>query len=334
MAEPRASPLLVVEDLRVRFTGPPAVDAVRGIDYTIGAGESFGIVGESGSGKSASALALLGLLPSHSATVTGSARLEGLDLVAASDRELRSVRGARVGVVFQDPLSSLNPVLTVGRQITEMVELHTGLRRGAARRRAIELLELVGIAAADRRVDDYPHQFSGGMRQRAMIAMALSCEPALVIADEPTTALDVTVQAQIVELLRDLRTRTGMSILLISHDLGVIAGLAERVAVMYAGRIVETGPVQRLLKAPRHPYTVGLLRSMPRLDRPRSAPLNPIEGSPPDLSAIPAGCPFEPRCAWAIPTCRTVDPPLMPVAPDRLQLTACHNPPNEDERAA
>jgi oligopeptide/dipeptide ABC transporter ATP-binding protein len=317
-------PLLTVEGLRVTFTGERTVHAVRGLSYEIGPGERLGLVGESGSGKSVSTLALLGLLPAHSSEVTGSAVFAGQELIGASDRTLRAIRGAKVSMVFQDPLISLNPVLTIGRQITETVRVHTGLSKSAANERAVELLQLVGIAAPQRRVHAYPHELSGGMRQRAMIAMALSCQPALLIADEPTTALDVTVQAQILELLRRLRAELGMATLLITHDMGVVAGFVDRLAVMYAGRIVEIGPTQQVLSNPAHPYTVGLLRSLPRLDRPRQAELLSIEGAPPDLSTEPVGCPFRPRCAWAIDQCATEDPPLESAGPGRAH--ACWSP--------
>jgi oligopeptide/dipeptide ABC transporter ATP-binding protein len=271
-------------------------------------------------------------------------KLDGTELVGMSEGDLKGVRGGRIGMIFQDPLSSLNPVLTIGRQITESLETHKGIEGAAAKRRAVELLELVGIPNAGRRVSEYPHQFSGGMRQRAMIAMALACEPSLLIADEPTTALDVTIQAQILDLIGRLRTELGMAVLLITHDLGVVAGFADRVAVMYAGRIVETGLTEEVLEQPRHPYTVGLLRSMPRLDRVRQARLTPIEGSPPDLSGDLVGCAFAPRCAWRIEICRSVDPALEPVAEaaatagatplTALHRSACHDQPTQPEVVA
>jgi oligopeptide/dipeptide ABC transporter ATP-binding protein len=342
--EPRSgTPLLSVDGLRVEFAGRGrVVKAVRGLTYDIGPGETIGLVGESGSGKSVSALSLLGLLPKRVGNVTGGqAIFQGQDLLHLSEDKLRKIRGARIAMIFQDPLSSLNPVLTIGRQITEAIETHRGLSSSAAKKRAIELLELVGIPSPAARVNDYPHQFSGGMRQRAMIAMALSCEPSLLIADEPTTALDVTIQAQILELLRRLRTELGMAVLLITHDLGVVAGFADRLAVMYAGRIVELGPTATILADPAHPYTIGLLRSLPRLDRPRQAALTPIEGSPPDLAANIAGCPFAPRCAWRLDRCWTDDPPLEIAHGERHadatlagQLVACHNQPTREEALA
>ena len=319
-----AAPLLSVNDLQVQFTGRGrVVRAVRGLSYDIAPGETIGLVGESGSGKSVSALSLLGLLPKRVAQVTaGTAVFQGQDLLRLPEDKLRKVRGARIAMIFQDPLSSLNPVLTIGRQITEAIETHRGMGRRQANQRAIELLELVGIPGAKSRIKDYPHQFSGGMRQRAMIAMALSCEPSLLIADEPTTALDVTIQAQILELLRRLRTELGMAVLLLTPDLGVVAGFADRLAVMYAGRLVELGPTETVLADPAHPYTIGLLRSLPRLDRPRQAALTPIEGSPPDLASSLEGCPFAPRCAWRIDRNWTDDPPLELAGGERAEALA------------
>ncbi|MBV9354762.1 MAG: ABC transporter ATP-binding protein, partial [Chloroflexi bacterium] len=336
------APLLTVEHLRVEFAGRRVVHAVRGLSYTIAPGETLGLVGESGSGKSVSALALLGLLPKRVGRITaGSVRFEGRELVGLPENQLRDIRGARIAMIFQDPLSSLNPVLTIGRQITEGLETHRGLGHGAARARAVELLDLVGIPDARGRVNDYPHQFSGGMRQRASIAMALACEPVLLIADEPTTALDVTIRAQILDLLTRLRADLNMAILMITHDLGVVAGFADRLAVMYAGRIVETGPTEGVLARPEHPYTVGLLQSLPRLDRPRQTELKPIGGAPPDLASHIRGCPFAPRCAWRLDRCWSVDPDLLPSerdAPSRSvpapHLAACHNRPSLAEAAA
>jgi oligopeptide/dipeptide ABC transporter ATP-binding protein len=328
----RSGPLLHVEDLRVEFLGRRPVHAVRGLTYTIGPGEAVGLVGESGSGKSVSALSLLRLLPEKAARITsGRAVFQGRDLLAMSPSELEDVRGDRVAMVFQDPLIYLNPVLTVGEQVAESLQRHRGLARSEALGRAEELLALVGIPNARGRLRDFPHQFSGGMRQRAMIAMALACDPLLLIADEPTTALDVTIQAQILDLLRTLRDEKGMALLLITHDLGVVAGVTDRVAVMYAGRVVEAGPTGPLLAAPRHPYTAGLLRSLPRVDRPRQSALTPIEGAPPDLSATLVGCPFRPRCARAVERCATDDPPL--VASDAGRALACWSPLPEEAPA-
>jgi len=338
-----ATPLLSVTDLQVEFVGRGrTVRAVRGLSYDVGPGETIGLVGESGSGKSVSALSLLGLLPKRVGRVSGgTAVFGGKDLLTMSEDELRKIRGAQIAMIFQDPLSSLNPVLSIGRQITEAIETHKGMSTKEAKKRSIELLDLVGIPSAAARVNDYPHQFSGGMRQRAMIAMALSCEPSLLIADEPTTALDVTIQAQILDLLRRLRTELGMAVLIITHDLGVVAGFADRLAVMYAGRLVELGPTETLLADPAHPYTVGLLRSLPRLDRPRQAALTPIEGSPPDLASALEGCPFAPRCGWRLTRCWTDAPQLVTAGGERLedaQLTghrvACHDQPTRDEAIA
>ncbi len=338
------APLLAVDNLRVEFAARRVVHAVRGLSYTIAPGETLGLVGESGSGKSVSALALLGLLPKRVGRITaGSVRFEGRELVGLPEDQLRHVRGARIGMIFQDPLSSLNPVLTVGRQITEGLETHRGLNHTAASKRAVELLDMVGIPAARRRVHDYPHQFSGGMRQRAMIAMALACEPTLLIADEPTTALDVTIRAQILDLLGRLRAELRMAVLLITHDLGVVAGFADRLAVMYAGRIVETGQTEDVLARPEHPYTVGLLQSLPRLDRPRQAELKPIGGAPPDLASQIVGCPFAPRCAWRLELCWSVDPEILPVGRDAnvdarpglsQHFAACHDRPTLEEVVA
>jgi oligopeptide/dipeptide ABC transporter ATP-binding protein len=341
-----AVPLLAVEGLRVEFAGRRRVYAVRGLSYTIAPGETLGLVGESGSGKSVSALALLGLLPKPVGRITGgSVRFQGRELVGVPEEQLRHIRGARIGMIFQDPLSSLNPVLTIGRQLTEGLETHRRLSHSAASQRAVELLDMVGIPAARRRMDEYPHQFSGGMRQRAMIAMALACEPALLIADEPTTALDVTIRAQILDLLGRLRAELKMAILMITHDLGVVAGFADRLAVMYAGRIVETGPTENVLARPEHPYTVGLLQSLPRLDRPRQTELKPIGGAPPDLASQIVGCPFAPRCAWRLPVCWSIDPELLPSDRDApvdaergsgpsQHLAACHDRPTLEEAAA
>ncbi len=339
----RGTPLLSVRDLHVEFAARGrVVRAVRGVSYDIGAGETIGLVGESGSGKSVSALSLLGLLPKRGARIpVGSAIFEGQEILNLSDEKLAQIRGNRLAMIFQDPLSSLNPVLSIGRQITEAIETHRNVTRKEAATRAAELLELVGIPDAAARLGNYPHQFSGGMRQRAMIAMALSCEPSLLIADEPTTALDVTIQAQILELLKRLRTELHMAVLLITHDLGVVAGFADRLAVMYAGRLVELGPTELLLSDPAHPYTVGLLRSMPRLDRPQKAALTPIEGSPPDLAGDLRGCPFAPRCAWRIDVCATDDPELVPVGGERRvqagtadHFAACHHQPTRAEAIA
>ena len=305
--------LLEVRGWKVEFpTRGAPVRAVRGIEFSIDRGETVGLVGESGSGKSVTVLGLLSLLP-PTAVISGEAFFEGRDLRLHSSSQLRKVRGGQIGIIFQDPLSSLNPVLTIGNQIGEALRLHRGLRGSAARSRAVELLDLVGIADASRRLGQYPHELSGGMQQRVMIAAALACEPKLLIADEPTTALDVTIQAQILELLARLRTELGMAVLLITHDLGVVAGFADRVNVMYAGSIVETGDTAAVLSNPRHPYTLGLLRSVPRLDRPREEEVVPIPGRPPDLRALLESCAFAPRCAFAFDRCLTSRPGLIEV---------------------
>ncbi|MBI4493504.1 MAG: ABC transporter ATP-binding protein, partial [Chloroflexi bacterium] len=280
-------------------------------------GEALGLVGESGCGKSVGALSLMRLVPSPPGrTVEGEVLFQGRDLLKLSDDRIRRVRGNEIAMIFQDPMTSLNPVLTIGRQITEALELHKGMNGSTARKRAIELLDLVGIPAAAARIDDYPHQFSGGMRQRVMIAMALSCDPKLLIADEPTTALDVTIQAQILDLIKRLQKDLGMALILITHDLGVVAGIADKIRVMYAGYIVESAPSDEVFRNPRHPYTLGLLRSIPRIDEPRKEKLIPIEGLPPDLINAPPGCPFAPRCAYALDRCRQENPSLASVAED------------------
>jgi oligopeptide transport system ATP-binding protein len=310
-------PLLEVRDLKTQFfTQDGVVKAVDGVSFYVDEGETLGIVGESGCGKSVSVLSVMRLIPQPPGKIVGGEVLfDGQDLVTMSDDEIRRVRGNKIAMVFQDPMTSLNPVLTIGRQIEEALELHMDMNKNEARKRTAELLSMVGIPEAEARLDDYPHQFSGGMRQRAMIAMALACNPALLIADEPTTALDVTIQAQIVELVKRLRDDIGMAIIWITHDLGVVAGLADRMMVMYAGHVVEEAPVKEVYADPRHPYTLGLLLSLPRLDVIRAKKLTSIEGLPPDLIALPPGCPFEPRCVYAIDKCREVRPELEPVGP-------------------
>ena len=307
-----SEPVLQVRDLHVTFAG--GVRAVRGVNFELARGEVLGIVGESGSGKSASAQAVMGLLPAN-AEVVGSVKLGGKELVGLGDAELSQVRGKSIAMVFQDPLSALTPVYTIGDQITEAILIHNDTTKDAAHARAVELLELVGIPRAGDRAKAFPHEFSGGMRQRVMIAMALSCEPKLLLADEPTTALDVTIQAQILELIKRLRQELGMAIIMITHDLGVVAGIADRINVMYAGYIVETATADEIFHNPRHPYTLGLLKSIPRLDEPRKEKLVPIEGLPPDLVDPPKGCPFQPRCPYAIERCVTENPSLEPVVP-------------------
>jgi oligopeptide transport system ATP-binding protein len=317
--------LLSVEELRVEFwTRRGTVHAVNGVSFDIAPGETLGIVGESGCGKSVTSLAILGILPRAGRVTGGRAVFEGEDLIGRPDRELRRIRGKEIAMIFQDPMTSLNPVLTVGRQIRESIETHFDLDRKEAARRVVELLDQVGIPEAKRRADDYPHQFSGGMRQRAMIAMALACEPKLLIADEPTTALDVTIQAQILDLLRALVAERDTALVMITHDLGVVAGMCERVHVMYGGMVMETGPAEDVFRSPRHPYTLGLLQSVPRLDTPRGRKLHPIEGAPRDMLRPPSACPFAPRCAYEVEQSRQEVPPLVEIAPGHK--VACFNP--------
>jgi oligopeptide transport system ATP-binding protein len=296
--------LLELRNLRTVFrTEDGPVTAVNGLSFSLDPGETLGIVGESGSGKSVTALSVMRLLP-RSATMTADAiGFGGESLLAKSEAEMRRIRGHRIAMIFQDPMTSLNPVLTIGEQIAEAVRVHLGLGRADARRKAIEMLEKVRVPAASTRLDDYPHQFSGGMRQRVMIAMALSCNPELLIADEPTTALDVTIQAQILELMNDIQRETGTAIILITHDLGVVAGVCRNVLVMYAGNLVEYGTAAHIFEKPRMPYTQGLLASLPRLDKSDRKRLVPIKGQPPNLLNLPAGCSFAPRCAYTMPVC-------------------------------
>ena len=325
-------PLLSVENLRVQFwTQRGTVYAVNGVSFEIAAGETLGIVGESGCGKSVTSLALLGILPRAGRVTSGHASFGGRDLLRLPDRELRRIRGKEIAMIFQDPMTSLNPVLTIGKQIREALKTHFGMDRKDADARATELIDRVGIPSASSRLRDYPHQFSGGMRQRAMIAMALACEPKLLIADEPTTALDVTIQAQILALLRELVAEEDAALILITHDLGVVAGMCERVNVMYAGMFMETGSADRLFATPRHPYTLGLLQSVPRLDAPRAAKLRPIEGAPRDMLNPPAACPFQPRCRYEVEESRRSVPPLRPI--DSGHFVACFNPVPADEWA-
>ncbi|MDQ6728698.1 MAG: ABC transporter ATP-binding protein, partial [Actinomycetota bacterium] len=298
------------------------VAAVRGVDLSVDAGRVLGVVGESGSGKTVAMLAVLGLLPS-TARVTGSVRFEGRELLGLAPRDLRKLRGARIGMIFQDPKTSLNPVQTIGHQIVEGIRIHhPEVGRKEAARRAVELLSLVGIPEPDRRARDYPHQFSGGMCQRAMIAMAVANDPVVLVADEPTTALDVTIQAQILDLLRTIRRERDVAVVLISHDLGVVAGTADDVAVMYAGRVVERGPVDDVYERPRHPYTQGLLASIPRLTDDARGPLRSIGGGAPSLLRLPGGCAFHPRCPHERPDCRVDDPRLRVLGAVRV---ACHH---------
>ena len=307
------TPLLVVEDLALRFGGGPS-NVVDGVSFDVAAGETLCIVGESGCGKSVTSLALMGLLPMPPAEIVrGRALFEGRDLLALSRREIGRLRGDRMAMIFQEPMTSLNPVYTVGEQIAEIVRRHRPVGRAEARARALEMLERVKVPAAKRRLDDYPHQMSGGMRQRVMIAMALANDPRLLIADEPTTALDVTIQAQILDLMRELQQETGTALILITHDLGVVAEVADKVAVMYAGRIVETGPVAAIFDDPQHPYTLGLISSVPSLGE-RGGRLATIPGMVPTVERMPAGCRFAPRCPFADAGCRAELPPLTQIA--------------------
>ena len=312
--------LLNVQGLETQFKTPDGiVHAVNGVSFSLKNGETVGIVGESGSGKSVTMLSVLGLVPSPPGkVVAGTAFFHGRDLLQMNSQEIRRVRGAQISIVFQDPMTSFNPVLTIGRQITEALEAHLGLTASQVSKRAVELLDMVGIPNAKQRLNDYPHQFSGGMRQRAMIAMALACRPQILIADEPTTALDVTIQAQIVELVKGLRDEFGMAIIWITHDLGIIAGLAQRVIVMYGGYFIEETPVKELYANPRHPYSIGLLASLPRVDVGERKRLVTIDGLPPVLFEKPGFCPFSPRCKYAIPRCYHENPPLEEVEPNHL----------------
>jgi peptide/nickel transport system ATP-binding protein len=323
------SPLLEVEDLRVSFeTEDGVVHAVDGISYSVETGKTLGIVGESGSGKSVSSLTTLGLTRARNTRIGGRINFEGRDLNAMSQSELRKIRGNDITMIFQDPLSSLHPYYKVGWQLVEAMRTHRDISKDAAQKRAAELIQLVGIPDPQKRVNQYPHEFSGGMRQRAMIAMALANEPKLLIADEPTTALDVTVQAQILGLLDDLQRRLGMAIIIITHDLGVVAETADDIAVMYAGRIVEHGTTQQIFQKPQHPYTWGLLRSIPRLDTNRDEELVPISGRPPSLINRPSGCFFHPRCPYVREEHKRVDPQLTPVPGDEGHDVACLLEPN------
>ncbi|WP_371617748.1 ABC transporter ATP-binding protein [Streptomyces sp. NBC_00454] len=314
--------LLEVRDLHVEFkTRDGVAKAVNGVNYSVDEGETLAVLGESGSGKSVTAQAVMGILDMPPGRIAGGEILfKGKDLLKMKEEERRKVRGAEMAMIFQDALSSLNPVLSVGAQLGEMYEVHRGMSRKDARAKAVELMDRVKIPAARERVGDYPHQFSGGMRQRIMIAMAMALEPSLIIADEPTTALDVTVQAQVMDLLAELQRELNMGLILITHDLGVVADVADKIAVMYAGRIVESAPVHEIYAAPAHPYTRGLLDSIPRLDQ-KGQELYAIKGLPPNLLAIPPGCAFNPRCPMARAACRTDVPPLAEVGPDRA--SAC-----------
>jgi oligopeptide transport system ATP-binding protein len=317
------TPLLALDNLYVEFRGRRhTVAALNGLSYSVAAGETLAVVGESGSGKSVSAQAVMGILDSPPARILrGEIRFRGTDILGLSERQRRKLRAVKIAMVFQDALSALNPVYTVGEQIAEMFRVHRGDSHGTARRKAIEMMERVRIPDARRRVGDYPHQFSGGMRQRIMIAIALALDPEVLIADEPTTALDVTVQAQIMKLLRDLKQESNLALILITHDLGVVAEVADRIAVMYAGQVVEEAPVSSLFASPAHPYTKGLIASIPRLGH-RGERLPTLRGTPPTLAAPPTGCPFLPRCPYGRPVCVDNVPPLRVVRPTRR--SACH----------
>jgi oligopeptide transport system ATP-binding protein len=324
-------PLLDVRNLQTRFfTGEGIVHAVNDVSFQVHDQETVGIVGESGSGKSMTMLSVMRLIPQPPGKITnGEVLFEGQDLLQLSLPEIRKIRGNRISMIFQDPMTSLNPVLTVEKQLTEAIRLHLNLDKGKARDRAIELLEHVGIPGARDRIRNYPHQFSGGMRQRVMIAMGLACNPKLLIADEPTTALDVTIQAQIVELVKRLKEELNMAVIWITHDLSLLASLADRILVMYAGQIVESAPLAKLYGNPRHPYTLGLLQSIPRLDEAKKAELKPVDGMPPDLMDYPRGCPFAARCPYVEERCHAEDPTLEPVADNHT--VACWVKPNGAE---
>jgi oligopeptide transport system ATP-binding protein len=318
-----SEPLLAVSNLKTQFfTQDGVVKAVNGISFRLMPGETLGIVGESGCGKSITAMSIMRLIPTPPGKIVdGQVVFQGKDILKMNDEQIRSIRGNDIAMIFQDPMTSLNPVLTINRQISESLELHKGMSKSESRARAIELLKMVGIPNAEQRVDQYPHQFSGGMRQRVMIAMALSCDPLLLIADEPTTALDVTIQAQILDLMRKLQQERGTAVILITHDLGVVAGMSDRIQVMYAGTVAETADTYELFGNPRHPYTLGLLKSIPRLDSVKEK-LDPIRGLPPDLIDLPDMCPFSPRCDYSEEICERKAPVLREVKPGHM--VSCH----------
>ncbi len=315
--------LLEINNLKTQFfTSAGVVQAVDGITYDVAPGETVAVVGESGCGKSVSAMSILRLIPDPPGKIVdGSIMFDGKDLLELSDAKMREIRGRDIGMIFQEPMTSLNPVLSVERQLTETLEEHLDVTREAARARALELLNLVGISEPDRRLKQYPHHLSGGMRQRVMIAMALACEPKLIIADEPTTALDVTIQAQILELMKDLTRKLGVAMIIITHNLGVVARYADRVNVMYAGRIIESGSAEQIYHNPKHPYTLALLQSVPRFDHTRGEKLKPVIGQPPDLTKLDDGCSFRPRCAFATEQCAQAKPPLEAV--QEGHISAC-----------
>ena len=316
-------PLLEVKDLKTYFyTQSGIVKAVDGVSFSINEGETLGLVGESGSGKSVTSLSIMRLIPDPPGKILGGEiKFMGEDLLKLDKEEMRKIRGNKMSMIFQEPMTSLNPVLTIGKQLTESIELHLKLDKQAAKDRAAKLLESVGISDSKRRLDDFPHQFSGGMRQRVMIAMGMSCDPKLIIADEPTTALDVTIQAQVLEVLKSMVATTNTAVIVITHNLGVVARYADRVNVMYAGKIIESANATELYANPRHPYTIGLLKSVPRLDEPKKDKLIPIEGQPPDLTRLPAGCSFRARCPYAFEKCAVETPPLLQVGDNHF--SAC-----------
>ena len=317
--------LIDIEDLRVSFFTPGGeVQAVRGVSWFLHEGEALGIVGESGSGKSVSVYAILRLLQHPGRVTGGSIRFNGTDLLALSEKEMRKIRGNDIAMIFQDPMTSLNPVYTVGNQIYEPLKLHRNMKGREAKARAIELLSMVGIPKPARRLKQYPFEFSGGMRQRAMIAMALACEPKLLIADEPTTALDVTIQAQILEIMKDLKKNHNMSIVMITHDLGIVSDICDKIIIMYGGEIMESGPIEALYSKPCHPYTNGLINSLPKIDEVDGTQLTPIEGSPVDLMHPPAGCPFAPRCEKCMKVCLTEKPPYFEMEPNHYSACWLH----------
>jgi oligopeptide transport system ATP-binding protein len=326
-------PLLEVKNLKTQFfTQDGVVKAVDDLSFYIMPGETLGVVGESGSGKSITGLSLMRLIPSPPGKiVNGEVIFNGKDVLKMTDEQVRHIRGNEIAMIFQDPMTSLNPVLTINRQISESLILHMNMNKDQAKSRAVELLKMVGIPNAEERVDQYPHQFSGGMRQRVMIAMALSCNPKLLIADEPTTALDVTIQAQILDLMKTLQTETGAGVMMITHSMGVVAGMADRVQVMYAGHIVETATTEEIFANPRHPYTVGLMKSIPRLDAQKKEKLQPIRGLPPDLIDLPDMCPFVPRCNYAREQCERKNPPLMEVSPGHFSACWFHEEVSMDD---
>ena len=312
--------LLQVDNLKTQFfTQDGVVKAVNGVSFRLMSGETLGIVGESGCGKSITAMSIMRLIPQPPGKIVdGQVLFQGKDILKMSDEQVRDIRGNDIAMIFQDPMTSLNPVLTINRQISESLELHKGMNKTESRARAVELLKMVGIPNAEQRVDQYPHQFSGGMRQRVMIAMALSCDPLVLIADEPTTALDVTIQAQILDLMRKLQQERGTAVMLITHDLGVVAGMSDRINVMYAGVVVETAETEEIFANPRHPYTLGLLNSIPRLDMRTKQKLDPIRGLPPDLIDLPDMCPFSPRCDYSEEICERKAPALREVGPGHM----------------